>query len=180
MAEQKQNSKQPVSQQPVQQVSNVEQTLVLVKPDGVYRGVIGNIITRFENAGLKLVAASMKWVDKDFTKKHYNEHLNKAFYPSLEQYLTAGPVMAMVWEGIDVISVVRKIVGATEPKEALPGTIRGDFCHISKARANAMGKSVCNLIHASANVQDAIREIGLWFDIDDIHTYKRAGEEWLI
>lgn len=159
--------------------SKIEQTLVLVKPDGVYRGIIGNIVMRFENAGLKIVGARMRWIDKDFTKKHYSEHLSKSFYPSLEQYLTAGPVMALVLEGVDAISIVRKMVGATEPKEALPGTIRGDFCHVSKAYANERGKSVCNLIHASDTAANASKEIMLWFDPMDLHTYKRSGEEWV-
>lgn len=163
----------------VKQDIEIEHTLVLVKPDGVYRGVIGNIISRFENAGLKIVGAKMTWVDKDFTKKHYSEHLAKTFYPQLEQYLTSGPVMAMVLEGVDAIAVVRKMVGSTEPKEAMPGTIRGDFCHISKSRANATGKSVCNLIHASDSPANAVKEIMLWFDPIDLHTYKRAGEEWV-
>jgi nucleoside-diphosphate kinase len=157
----------------------IEQTLVLIKPDGVLRGIIGNIITRFENAGLKIVASKMQWIDKDFSKKHYSEHLEKAFYSGLETYITAGPVMAMVLEGNDVIEVVRKMVGSTEPKTALPGTIRGDYAHISTKHANENKKSVCNLIHANSNIQDAAREIMLWFDPRDMHTYKRSGDEWM-
>jgi len=157
----------------------IQQTLVLIKPDGVYRGIMGNVITRFENAGLKIVGARMRWIDKDFSKKHYSEHLEKSFYEGLETYITAGPVLAMVLEGVDAIEVVRKMVGSTEPKSASPGTIRGDYAHISMKYANEKNKNVCNIIHASANVNDATKEIMLWFDPMDLHTYKRAGEEWM-
>ena len=159
--------------------SSVQQTLILVKPDGIYRGLIGNIITRFENAGLKIVAAKMRWIDKDFSKKHYAEHLDKSFYVTLEEYITAGPVLAMVLEGVEAIAVVRKIVGSTEPKSAMPGTIRGDFAHINMQYADKQKKAVCNIIHASSNPKDAATEIMLWFDPMDLCTYKRAGEEWI-
>ena len=157
----------------------VEHTLVLIKPDGVYRGVVGEIITRFERAGLKIIAMKMVWIDKDFAKKHYGAHLKKSFYPNLEEYITAGPVVAMVLEGVEAVEVVRKIVGPTEPKSAMPGTIRGDYAHISYAHADKTGKSVCNLIHASGTPEEADDEILLWFDPTEIHTYKRAGEKWL-
>ncbi len=158
---------------------DVEQTLVLIKPDGIYRGIVGNIITRFENAGLKIVAARMRWIDKDFSKKHYSEHLGKEFYVQLEDYITSGPVLAMVLEGVGAINVVRKIVGPTEPMSAPPGTIRGDFAHINMKYADKKKKAVCNIIHASSNPKDAAREIMLWFDPMDIHTYKRADERWI-
>lgn len=157
----------------------LQQTLVLIKPDGIYRGLIGNVLTRFENAGLKIVGTRMRWIDKDFSKKHYSEHLEKSFYEGLETYITAGPVLAMVLEGVEAVEVVRKMVGSTEPKSAAPGTIRGDFAHISMTHANTEHKNVCNIIHASANVKDAAKEIMLWFDPMDLHTYKRAGEEWM-
>ncbi|MBN1923443.1 MAG: nucleoside-diphosphate kinase [Nanoarchaeota archaeon] len=159
--------------------SSIQQTLVLVKPDGIYRGLIGNVITRFENAGLKIVGMRMRWIDKDFSKRHYSEHLEKTFYYTLEEYITAGPVLAMVLEGVEAVEVVRKIVGSTEPKSAMPGTIRGDFAHINLAHADKTKKAVCNIIHASANSKDAANEIMLWFDPMDLHTYKRAGEEWI-
>lgn len=158
----------------------IEQTLILIKPDGVYRGLIGEVIMRFERAGLKIVAMEMKWIDKDFSKKHYSAHLNKAFYPGLEKYITAGPVVAMVIEGVSAVSVVRKIVGVTEPEKAIPGTIRGDYSHINVQQADSEKKSVCNIIHSSGSIDEAKTEIMLWFDIDDIHTYKRAGEEWIL
>lgn len=156
----------------------IEQTLVLIKPDAVVRGISGNIITRFENAGLKIVGMKMRWIDKDFSKEHYAEHLHKDFYKMLEDYITAGPVIALVLEGVEATEVVRKMVGKTEPKEALPGTIRGDYAHISYAHADKKKKGVSNVIHASANKKDANKEIMLWFDPVDLHTYKRAGEDW--
>lgn len=156
----------------------IEQTLVLIKPDAVVRGLTGNIITRFENAGLKMVGMKMRWIDPDFSKEHYAEHLHKDFYKMLEEYITAGPVVAIVLEGVEAIGIVRKMVGSTEPKAALPGTIRGDYAHISYAHADKAKKGVSNVIHASANATDAGKEIMLWFDPVDLHTYKRAGEEW--
>ncbi|HLE06334.1 MAG TPA: nucleoside-diphosphate kinase, partial [Candidatus Nanoarchaeia archaeon] len=141
----------------------IEQTLVLIKPDGVYRGLIGEVVMRFERAGLKIVAMEMKWIEKDFAKKHYSAHLNKAFYPGLEHYITAGPVVAMVIEGVSAVSVIRKMVGVTEPEKAIPGTIRGDYCHINVQQADAENKSICNIIHASGSVEESKHEIMLWF-----------------
>ncbi len=158
----------------------IEHTLVLIKPDGVYRGLIGEIIHRFERAGLKIVGMKMLWIDKDFAKKHYHAHLTKNFYPGLEKYITSGPVVAMVLEGVNAVEVVRKIVGPTEPGKAMPGTIRGDYCHINVQQADAENKSIYNIIHASGSVEEAKDEILLWFDPPEIHSYKRVGEEWLL
>ena len=146
-----------------------EKTLVMLKPDAVQRAVTGEIVSRFEKAGLKIVAAKLVWVDEEFSKKHYQEHIGKPFYQELELLLTEGPVLALVLEGKGAITVVRKMVGATKPEEALPGTIRGDFAH-------SLGDGR-NLIHASANEQDAKREIPLWFKEDEIHSYSRADEK---
>jgi nucleoside-diphosphate kinase len=155
----------------------LQQTLVLLKPDAVKRGLIGEIISRFEKAGLKIVAMKMVWVDRKLARKHYEEHVKKDFYPGLEAFITSGPVVAMVIEGIDAVEVVRKIVGGTEPKTALPGTIRGDYAHISKEWANKKGKAVANLIHASDSLKNAKREIGVWFRPWEIHSYKTLHEE---
>ncbi len=157
----------------------IEHTLVLIKPDGVYRGLIGEVIQRFERAGLKIVGMKMEWIEKDFAKKHYHAHLKKDFYPGLEQYITAGPVVAMVIEGIDVVEVVRKIVGPTEPGKAMPGTIRGDYCHVNVGYADEKKKSIYNIIHASGSVNEAKEEILLWFDPPELCNYKRVGEEWI-
>jgi len=149
----------------------IQQTLILVKPDGVQRGLVGKILERFENVGLKIVGMKMVWVDKEFSKKHYAEHVDKKFYPGLEAMITMGPVVAAVIEGVDCIELVRKMVGATEPKSAAPGTIRGDFCHVSYGYADKKGIGVKNVIHASANETDAKKEVALWFGPKEIHSY---------
>lgn len=150
----------------------IERTFVMVKPDAVQRAVAGELISRFERAGLKIVAMRMQWVDADFSKKHYAEHVSKPFYPELEAMITEGPVLAMVLEGRGAISVIRKMVGSTKPEEAAPGTIRGDYAH-------ALGDGR-NLIHASANADDAAKEIKLWFSDKDVHSYKRADEKHVL
>lgn len=155
----------------------IQKTLVLLKPDAVKRGLIGEIIGRFEKAGLKIIGMKMVWVKRKLARKHYAEHTKKDFYPGLEKYITSGPVVAMVLEGIDAIEVVRKIVGGTEPKTALPGTIRGDYAHISKEWANKKGKAVPNLIHASDSLKNAKKEISVWFSKKEIHSYKTFYED---
>ena len=154
----------------------IERTLVLLKPDAVQRGLIGNIVTRFENAGLKIVGMKQVWVDEEFSKKHYHEHVDKPFYKGLEKFITSGPVVAMVLEGVLAIEVVRKIVGSTEPKKALPGTIRGDFAHHSYEYADKKGIAIKNLIHASDGKETAKKEIALWFKEKELHTYKTVHE----
>ena len=149
----------------------IEQTLVLIKPDGVERGIIGEIISRFEKVGLKIAGMKLVWVDKEFAKQHYAEHVDKPFYSGLESMITMGPVVAMALEGIDAISLVRKMVGETEPKSAPPGTIRGDFAHHSYHYTDKKGISIKNLIHASGNQEDADAEIKLWFEENEIHSY---------
>ena len=153
-----------------------EQTLVLLKPDAVQRSFAGEIITRFEKAGLKIVAMKMVWADKDFAKEHYAEHVEKPFYPGLENMITEGPVIAMVLEGIQAIPTVRKMVGSTEPKGAAPGTIRGDYAHASYGYADKKGIGLKNLIHASANQEDAQKEVKLWFEEKEIHGYKSVHD----
>ena len=157
----------------------IEKTLVLLKSDAVMRGLMGRIIQRFEDVGLKIVATKMVWVDKDFAGKHYfdvaERHSERVFH-SLVDYLTEGPVMVICLEGVEAISLVRKMVGSTYPNESLPGTIRGDFSHISKNYANEQNKKVGNLIHASANPKDAEYELNLWFTKDDMHSYKTVHE----
>ena len=118
----------------------IEQTLVLIKPDGVKRGLIGEVTKRFELRGLKIVGLKMVQVDPDFSKKHYAAHIDKKFYKGLEKFIVSGPVVAMIIEGVDAVEVVRKIVGSTEPKGADVGTIRGDFAHISYEHADKKAK----------------------------------------
>ncbi|XP_043945750.1 nucleoside diphosphate kinase A-like [Protopterus annectens] len=130
-----------------------ERTLIAVKPDGVQRRLVGEIIQRFEQRGFKLVGMKLIKASEDLLREHYIDLKRKPFYPSLIQYMNSGPIVVMVWEGYNVVKTSRLMVGATDPAEALPGTIRGDFgMHISR-----------NVIHASDSVEVADREIGLWF-----------------
>lgn len=154
----------------------IQRTLVLIKPDGVQRALIGRIIQRFEDVGLKIIGMKMVWVDSDFAKKHYSEHVQKDFYKSLEEFITLGPVVAMVIEGVYAIEVVRKLVGPTEPRSAPPGTIRGDFAHMSYDFSDSKGIGLKNIIHASSSEEDAKREISLWFSDDELHSYKVVHE----
>ena len=158
----------------------IERTLVLLKPDTVQRTLVGNVITRFENAGLKMVGMKMVWVDKNFSKKHYSDHVDKKFYKGLEKFITEGPVIAMVVEGIHAVSTVRKMVGNTEPRNAQPGTIRGDFAHHSYEYADKKGIGIKNLIHASDSVKNAKKVISLWFDKNEIHSYKTVHDKHVL
>lgn len=158
----------------------LERTLVLIKPDGVKRALMGRILSRFEDAGLKVVAMKLKQVDEAHALKHYTEDLairrGQVVRDRMVDFLKTGPVLALVLEGINAIENVRKMIGATEPKAALPGTIRGDFSHVSYAHADAQGKGVENLIHASADATDASREVPLWFLPSEFSTYKTVHE----
>ncbi|MCP3686423.1 MAG: nucleoside-diphosphate kinase [bacterium] len=159
----------------------IEKTLVLVKPDGVQRNLVGKIISRFEDAGLKIAALKMVWIDKNFAKKHYTEDISKRLGEHIRQYnvdfLSEGPVVAIVLEGIHAIENVRKIVGSTEPKTAPPGTIRGDFCHSSYSFADKKKRVVRNVIHASSSKEDAESEMNLWFSDKEVHDYKKKDWE---
>ena len=157
----------------------IEQTLVLLKPDAVKRGLMGRIISRFEDAGLKIVGTKMLWIDEEFGKKHYSDiavRRGEKVLKVLLKFMTQGPVMVLCLEGINAADNVRKMVGGTEPKTALPGTIRGDFSHVSFAHADAQGKAIENLIHASGSVDEAKQEIALWFTAEELHSYKTAHE----
>ena len=154
----------------------IEKTLVLIKPDGVQRGIVGEIIHRFEKVGLKIIAMKMFHVDKEFAKIHYEAHVDKKFYPGLEALITMGPVVAMVLEGIDAIELVRKMVGSTEPKSAAPGTIRGDYAHVSYGYADGQGISIKNVIHASGDKADAEKEVKLWFTDDEVFDYESVHD----
>ena len=154
----------------------IQRTFVLVKADGVQRSIVGEIITRFEKAGLKIVGMKMVWVDKEFAKEHYAEHVDKPFYAGLESLITMGPVVAMVVEGVESVEQVRKMVGPTEPKKAAPGTIRGDYAHVSYGYADQKGIAIKNLVHASDAVATAKKEIALWFKEDDVHSYKTVHD----
>ncbi len=147
----------------------MERTLVLIKPDGVQRGLIGEIIKRLETRGLRLVAAKFMQVDQSLAERHYAVHQGKPFYPGLIRYITASPVMAMAWEGPSAIAAVRQTMGATRPTEAAPGTVRHDF-GLQAGR---------NLTHASDSPENGEIEIAMWFDNDELVSWQRAADEWI-
>ena len=157
-----------------------ESTLVLVKPEGITRHLIGRIITRFEDSGLKITGIKMAWADEDLANQHYRQDIaerhGEKVRNGLIKYIKEGPVIAIVLEGVDAINVTRKIVGSTYPNESPPGSIRGDFAHVSKDYANHHEINVRNLIHASANKEDASIELGLWFKQQELHSYKTAHD----
>lgn len=141
----------------------LQRTFVAIKPDGVQRCLVGEILSRFEKVGLKLVGMKLIHVEKDFAAKHYSDHVEKFFYPMLEKYITNGPVVAMVLEGENAIDMVRKLVGETAPEKSIPGTIRGDYAHMGYARGDEHEMGIINLIHASDIPENAEKEIHLWF-----------------
>ena len=146
-----------------------EQTFVMLKPDAVQRGFIGDIIGRFEKKGIKIVAMKLVSVDRKLAEKHYGVHKGKPFFEPTVKYITSSPVVAMVLEGINVIEMVRSMTGATDPQKAAMGTIRGDY-------GQFIGR---NIIHASDGKEAAQFEINLWFTKEDIASYKRIDEGWL-
>jgi nucleoside-diphosphate kinase len=138
--------------------TGVERTLVLLKPDAVARGLVGRVITRFEESLLKIVATKMVWMDADLARQHYfdlEERFGPAVFNAMAEFMESGPVIAMILEGVEAVATTRKLVGSTYPDQAPPGTIRGDFAHMSKAYANERGIAVANLVHASGSVEDA-------------------------
>ena len=151
----------------------MDRTFVLIKPDGVQRGLAGEVISRLEAKGLKLVGAKFLLPTESQVADQYREHVGKPFFPHLKRYIMSGPVLAMVWEGKDAIAVVRRLVGATNPAEAAPGTIRGDL-------ALDTGR---NLIHASDSPASAVREAAIYFSEADLVSYERVDEpvlyEWI-
>jgi nucleoside-diphosphate kinase len=146
-----------------------QRTLVIVKPDGVQRGLVGPILTRLEARGLKLVGLKLVQVTSEFAAQHYAEHLGKPFYEGLLQYITSGPVIVACVEGTSAVQMVRNSVGATNPLNAAPGTIRGDL-------ALDIGR---NLIHASDAPETAERELALWFKPDELTSYERQTDRWI-
>lgn len=149
---------------------NLERTLILIKPDGVERLLIGPIITRFEQRGLKLVGLKMVQVSDELARQHYAVHEGKPFFDPLIEYITASPVVAMVLEGPQAIQAARNTIGATKPVEAATGSIRADF-------GMMVGR---NLVHGSDSPENAATEIALWFDESELLDYERAVDEWIL
>ena len=146
-----------------------ESTLVLIKPDGVNRALIGKVIEKLESTGLKITGMKLVLIDKDLASKHYEEHKDKPFFSSLVNFITSSPVVALALNGENAIQKTRTMMGSTNPLESSPGTIRGDF-----------GLSLeKNVIHGSANENDALREIKLYFSEDEIINYDRSVDNWV-
>lgn len=162
----------------------MERTLIILKPDALQRGIAGEILTRFERVGLKIVATKMLQPSQEHYYEHYetigqmiSRRGQQAFDVTLE-LMQAGPVMAFVLEGVEAVAQVRKMVGTTEPKAAAPGTIRGDYAHVSFAHADKHSQGIANLIHASGDPEEAEKEIAHWFSEDDIYSYEASHEKF--
>lgn len=147
----------------------MEKTFLMIKPDGVQRNLIGEIVNRFETKGFKLVGAKFMIISDELAKKHYGEHVGKPFFNNLVGFITSGPVFAMVWEGENVIQTARHIIGSTNPLEAENGTIRGDFGMVVHK----------NIIHGSDSIDSAEREINLFFGKQEIFTYSKQDHQWI-
>ena len=147
-----------------------QRTFVMIKPDGVQRGLVGEIISRFERKGIKIVGMKFISVSRELAEKHYGIHRGKPFFEPTVKYITSSPVVAMVLEGEDVIDIVRKMMGKTNPMEAEMGSIRGDY-------GQFIGR---NIVHGSDGVETAEFEINLWFKPEELVDYRRIDEEWLV
>lgn len=148
----------------------MERTFLAIKPDAVQRGLIGEIISRFEARGYKLVGMKLMQVSRETAEIHYGEHKGKPFFDGLVQFITSSPIVAMVWEGKNVILAARKMMGATNPQNAEPGTIRGDF-------AVDVGM---NVVHGSDSPESAAREIGIFFKPEELVSWDRASDRWIV
>ena len=150
-------------------MNSMERTYLMIKPDGVQRGICGEIVSRFEKKGLKLVAMKLMVIPKEVAENHYGEHKERPFFPSLINYITSGPVLAMVWEGESAVSVCRNMMGKTNPKESAPGTIRGDYGM----------QTGMNIIHGSDSVESAEREISIFFRPEELVSYEKTIQSWI-
>lgn len=160
----------------------MERTLVVLKPDAVQRGIVGEVIARFERAGLKIVAMKMVAPDKEHFHAHY-EGISKLIsrwgediYNITLSQMTEAPVVAFVLEGVEAVAHVRKMVGTTDPKESAPGTIRGDYTHVTRTYTNERGGTLPNIVHASGDLKEAKQEIKLWFNDNEVYGYKVPQE----
>lgn len=147
----------------------MERTYIMIKPDGVQRGLVGNIVSRFEARGYKLAAMKTKQATKELLDQHYQDLVSKPFFPALRDYMLSGPVVCMIWEGTEAVSTGRKMLGETNPLNSAPGTIRGDFCL-------EVGRNIC---HGSDSVENAQREIGLWFEPSEVLDWSSHSEAWV-
>jgi nucleoside-diphosphate kinase len=146
----------------------MEKTFLMVKPDGVQRNLVGEIVSRFERKGFQLAGAKLMTISQELAEEHYGEHKERPFFGELTEFITSGPVFAMVWHGEGVIATARQMMGKTNPSEAAPGTIRGDF-------GLTVGK---NVIHGSDSPESAEREVNLFFNSEELNEYKKVVDEW--
>jgi len=147
-----------------------ERTLVLIKPDGVQRQLVGRIVDRYEERGLKIVGLKLTWIDRALAERHYEVHRERPFFAGLVEFITSGPLVALALEGPNAIAVVRAINGATRPHEAAPGTIRGDYAL----------ETAQNIVHASDSDETAVAELALWFTPDELVDYERDVDHWVL
>jgi nucleoside-diphosphate kinase len=160
----------------------MERTLVVLKPDAVQRGIVGEVISRFERAGLKIVAMKMVAPDKEHFHAHYEgiskliSRWGEEIYSITLSHMTEGPVIAFVLEGVEAVAHVRKMVGTTDPKDSAPGTIRGDYTHVTRAYTNERGGTLPNIVHASGDPAEAKQEIKLWFNDNEVYGYEVPHE----
>ena len=165
-------------------MSTIERTLILFKPDAVQRGVVGEILTRFERVGLKIVGSKMLAPDQAHYYKHYEEigqvitRRGQKTFDNVLDMMSQGPVIAMVFEGVEAVELVRKLVGSTEPKSSAPGTIRGDYSHMSYGYGDSTNKGIPNLNHASGDSADAEKEIPHWFADNELYDYTVLNEKF--
>lgn len=159
-------------------MSTIERSLVLLKPDALERGIMGEIITRFERVGAKIVGMKLLVSQEDTAKLHYTDDLAQRRGEHVRQMmvdmLTSGPILAICLEGIEIVEVVRKMIGGTEPKTAAPGTIRGDYAHVSFRHADSNNVGIFNLVHASGSVEEGVTETQVWFKPEELVTHTPA------
>merc|ERR1712142_232983 len=163
------DNKDILEENPTKMAGNRERTFIMLKPDAVQRGLVGEIIKRFEQKGFKLVAMKMMHASEELLKEHYADLSSKAFFPGLVKYMNSGPVVPMVWEGLNVVKTGRVMLGETNPAASAPGTIRGDFCI-------QVGRNIC---HGSDAVESAKKEIALWFKEEQLVSWDPVAMEWV-
>jgi len=163
---------------------HLQRTLVLIKPDGVERQLVGEIINRFERTGLKIIGLKLLIVDAEFAKRHYTEDITvrrgEHVRNNMVAMLSSGPVVVLALEGIEAIELVRKMIGATEPKAAAPGTIRGDYAHVSYGYSDVTNIGVKNVVHASSSPEDAGNELKLWFSEAELFHYPTVHDQHIL
>jgi nucleoside-diphosphate kinase len=164
----------------------MEKTLIIMKPDAMQRGIVGEVLTRFEKTGLKMVACKMVAPDKEHFHQHYEgisqliSRWGQDVYNIVLAQMTETPVIAIVLEGVEAVNHVRKIVGTTDPKNSLPGTIRGDYTHLTQEYSNSVGGTLPNIVHASGSKEEAEKEIHLWFGKDEVYDYEAPHQRMVL